>query len=319
MRRRQRLPERKPDFVIIGAQKSASTFLAHALNQHPDIYIPPRETHYFRNPDYLREPPATLLNLFADNGSARRLGIKSADYLARPECPARLRRDLDDPQLLVALRHPVDRAVSAYFWYLRWNCLPFAPLEVGLPKILSGEYSGTIYPRAREVLDWGLYAKHLSRYLEHFSRDRLFVALDCELNHDSRDVVRSALEFIGVDPALGPHDVAERRNAGVYSLARLDVIRRRNRHLVPQESARTAMTIRLPHQPVPLLKAATLELLDRCVLARRDEHHPPTLPTKLKQHLEAFYAEDIAALGSLLGRDLSSWSPAVGVTASAAR
>jgi hypothetical protein len=37
-----------PDFLIIGAQKSGTTWLYHNLKQHPDIWLPPvKEIHYF--------------------------------------------------------------------------------------------------------------------------------------------------------------------------------------------------------------------------------------------------------------------------------
>ena len=41
-----------PDFVIIGAQKSASTFMQVCLDDHPDIYLPRGETTFFESPDY---------------------------------------------------------------------------------------------------------------------------------------------------------------------------------------------------------------------------------------------------------------------------
>jgi hypothetical protein len=33
---------RLPQFIIIGAVKAATTWIAHQLRQHPDIYLPGR-------------------------------------------------------------------------------------------------------------------------------------------------------------------------------------------------------------------------------------------------------------------------------------
>lgn len=308
-RRRQRAAlGRRPDFVVIGAQKSASTSLALALNQHRDVYIPPGETVYFRDPEYHRDSPDDFLRLFAGKESLRRLGIKHADYLARPECPARLHHDLAEPKIIVVLRNPVHRAVSAYFWYMRWNCLPLAPLEVGLPKILAGDYSSDSYPRAQEVLEWGLYEKHLSRYFDLFPAEKIFVALDFEFATDGAALLRQAFEFLDVNPAAAAPPVADRHNTGVYSLPRLEVLRRRNQDYVPLESARTAMTIRRPRRPMPLIRSGALSALDRTLLARRYENRPPALPRDLEEQLRDFYADDIVALEKLLGRDLSCWT-----------
>jgi hypothetical protein len=60
------LPERFPDFIIAGAMKSGTSSLHHMLAQHPDIFIPDREIHFFVSvhgiwtiPDsWVRERPA---------------------------------------------------------------------------------------------------------------------------------------------------------------------------------------------------------------------------------------------------------------------
>jgi len=49
-----------PDFLVIGAQKSATTWLYYCLRKHPQIYLPPeKEIHYFdRSTEY---PSPSLL------------------------------------------------------------------------------------------------------------------------------------------------------------------------------------------------------------------------------------------------------------------
>ena len=36
-----------PDYLIVGAAKSATTWWQHALNKHPGLYIPLVELHHF--------------------------------------------------------------------------------------------------------------------------------------------------------------------------------------------------------------------------------------------------------------------------------
>ena len=40
------------DFVIIGAQKSGSTFLHALISDHPNIYMPSGETAYYIHYEY---------------------------------------------------------------------------------------------------------------------------------------------------------------------------------------------------------------------------------------------------------------------------
>lgn len=48
-----------PHFLVIGAQKSATTWLYYCLKEHPDIYFPPvKEIHYFDRFDRATEYPS---------------------------------------------------------------------------------------------------------------------------------------------------------------------------------------------------------------------------------------------------------------------
>src|SRR3954453_11545774 len=107
-----------PSFVVIGAQKSASTFLQTCLADHPDVFMPKGELAFFESPDYERATLTDLRRLF-EGRLERRLGFKRPNYLCKPEVPARLAKDLPDALLLSVLRKPLDRAISAYFHYIR--------------------------------------------------------------------------------------------------------------------------------------------------------------------------------------------------------
>ena len=46
---------RRPDFLVIGAQRSGTTWLYHVLRQHPHLWLPPvKELHYFDRPQLRR-------------------------------------------------------------------------------------------------------------------------------------------------------------------------------------------------------------------------------------------------------------------------
>ena len=42
-----------PNFIIIiGAEKSATTFLHECLSEHPEVFMPSAEIPFFEDPDY---------------------------------------------------------------------------------------------------------------------------------------------------------------------------------------------------------------------------------------------------------------------------
>ncbi len=46
----------KIDFLIVGAEKSGTTWLAKMLRQHPKIYLPPQKELYYFNRRFVEDP-----------------------------------------------------------------------------------------------------------------------------------------------------------------------------------------------------------------------------------------------------------------------
>ena len=151
-----------PTFLIIGAQKSATTFVHKCLREHPDVFMPNGETRFFENPEHLQTDITQFEALFRNVSQEQAIGIKRPDYLAKPECPPRIYQHIPHAKLLVILRNPVERAISAYFHLMNCSFIPIRPAEEGLTKILDGEYKD-LYPKSREIIEYGFYYKHLMR------------------------------------------------------------------------------------------------------------------------------------------------------------
>src|SRR5271166_1577090 len=116
--------ERLPDFAIIGAGKSATTWLHMGLRKHPEIFLPENETPFFEDPYYCE---SDLRPLFSELRAARgyaTVGIKRPNYLCTPGCADRLAKHIPRARLIAMLRNPVERAVSQYFHLVRSGRLP---------------------------------------------------------------------------------------------------------------------------------------------------------------------------------------------------
>ena len=217
-----------PGFVVIGAQKSASTFLQEQMAQHPDVEIIPGEVRTFEDPWYSPQSVADLPSLFEGPPSLVR-GIKRPDYLGRPDVTERLARHLPDATLLAVLREPIARAVSAYYHYVRHGFAPLVPINQAFNALLDGKMAG--HPRAPEILDYGLYGKHLRRIQERFGREQLVIFDQQPLTRDPGPSLRRAFTAIGVDPDFTPVRPDRVSNRGVYSPVRLRVLRTKNRRV----------------------------------------------------------------------------------------
>jgi Sulfotransferase domain len=294
-----------PNFLIIGAQKSASTFIHVCLAEHPEVFMPLNEITYFEDPDFQHLKREEFEQLFGGVNGEKAVGIKRPNYLAKPEVPGRLREMVPEAKLIAVLRNPVQRAVSAYFHYVNNGFIPPAPLEKSMTRLLDGEYKRS-YPKSEEILEYGLYHKHLERYLSFFDRERILILFQDEIAKDNLAQLRKAYQFLEIDDSYVPRQLNDRPQAVVYSIPRLKVLRLRNERLYDYNSERTRLYIR---QQSRLDKAVcrTIDRLDHYLLSRVFGNEKPALTEELRRRLHEFYAEDVGRLEELLGVKLERW------------
>lgn len=293
------------DFVIVGAQRAGSTHLNACLQGHPDVFLCPDEVPYFEDPFFLTTPPSELQTALAGARRGQRRGIQRPDYLARPECAQRIRSFAPDARILVVLRDPVARAVSAYFWYVQFGLLPPVSLNVGMDKLLGG-WHDRAYPHSPEIVEYGFYGRHLRRYLDHFGPEQVLVLLSEELRDPA--TFQRVYRFLGVDPSAVVRVRIGRTNPGVYDMRRLRVLRLRRRLVWSWDDTTTySYRPRRLRRPFRFVANAAIVGFDRVVLSRVFGNGPPSLQADVEERLRATYSDDVRVLESLLGRDLVSW------------
>lgn len=287
-----------PDFVVLGAQKSASTFLQDQMDQHPQIEIAAGESRHFEDPDYSAGGVEALPKLFHLQGAGIVRGIKRPDYLGRSEVPERLALHIPQARLFVVIREPVARAVSSYYHYVRHGFAPLMPLDQAFAALLDGSLTPE-YPRSVEILTYGLYGEHIERYLTRFRRDQIMIFSQDLLIGDPAASLRRAFEFVGVDPTFATEHRTSVSNRGVYSPTRLRLLRSKNRFLYTYTPNRDRRFRRRPSPP-GWLWAATVVTIDRGLLARVDRTKPPTLGPAVRNRMKDFYAADAQVLRKVL-------------------
>jgi Sulfotransferase domain len=293
------------DFICIGGQKCASTYVHRAIAQHPECWMPRAEVHLFEDPDYASYTPAALDALFAacDRPDALR-GAKRPALLGREECAPRLAKHFPHAKLIAVLRNPVDRAISAYYHFIRNGIHPAEPLRKGLGAILDGHAR---WPGYRRILTFGEYHRHLARFVELFRRDQLLVLLYDDVKSDPDRVVADCYRFLGVDATFRPPAGIGRPQRGLYSLPRLRwlALRAPMVYELDAEHSRSYPKRRL--SPAGTLVNRVVTGVDRRVLSRVFGDPPPDRDPEIVGRLREYYAPDVGRLAELVGRDLSRW------------
>ena len=202
-----------PTFLCIGAQKCGTTWLARAVQQHPEVSAGnKKELHFFNHEDAYERGLAWYESQFRSKPRTRATGEFTPNYWwtkGTPTsfhylgCADRIAAAYPALQLVVCLREPVARAISAYFHHMKAG--RYAPSVSLLDATLK-------YPDIRE---FGLYATQFEAWLDRYPSERfLFLVYEEDIAPDAAKLpsLRRVFEHIGVDPAFGPRDLTLPRN-----------------------------------------------------------------------------------------------------------
>jgi hypothetical protein len=293
-----------PHFFVIGAQKAGSTYLLRCLNDHPQIFMPPGEIAFFEDSLYSAERIGDFEKHFVTARSGQVVGVKRPNLLGHPECPERLHRHMPDLKIIAILRHPVDRAISGYFHYMKTGMLPIVAADVGLRQILDSGYHHL--PRANEVLEFGLYGKHLEHYNEFFPREHIHVMLLEDMKDDAEGQLSGLYKFLGVSTDFHPESFDSRPMRAPYSITRLRLWDALDRFC--RTWTADGKYFERKSGPVATPLGMLNNALDRVLWERFFRTSRPRLSDSLQADLLAYYRADAKCLESWLGRPLACWS-----------
>lgn len=285
-----------PNFLIIGAEKSATTWLYARLKEHPEVFLPDtKEAHFFnrytsnlevRNA-FERQGLDWYKRLFRGHTGETAVGEATPLYLCDPDAPVRIRETLPDVRLVCSLRHPVDRAYSHY-WMARRK------------GHTNRSFEEVVARREPRFIQRGLYGQQLARYYDLFPRRQMRVLIQETLLADPRSNLKALCRFLKVDPRY--YDEADGLTEQENSAA---MPRSRFVHRWTGRLARTMRYTKGLDTVLDFIKATGLA--GRLKSLNRAKKSYPALRPELRRELAAFYADDIDRLEGLLGRRIAAW------------
>jgi len=269
-----------PDFIIIGAPKAGTTWLARCLRQHPGVFLPQNEIQYWTNAD--DAVSAAYESHFAGAAPGQIIGERSNSYLIRPDVAAKISRHLPAAKLLALLRNPIDRAYSGYCMRLRNG-----QVTRDIDQFLDPERS-----RCPEILDNSLYGKHIKTYLAHFTRDRMHFVIFDDIEARPAEALTELSAFLGIDPLTEQMLVTEKINSKEKLRFPPSLVRAMKRHRGLKALG-------------GMVRETSLGRYLRKVLPRSTSY--PPLSDELRARLAAYFRADIDEASSIVGRDLRAW------------
>jgi len=250
--------KRRPDFLIVGAQKAGTSSLESFLASHPQIGCANKKEVGFFSRDrlysfgtdwYARQFPYR-----------RRPGVQlfeaTPEYLYYPFVPDRIFRFNPRIKLIILLRNPVERAFSAWNMFRQMHAAPSIRdrtiqeyLEDANPEdkapVLELLY-GTRFPDFHScVVDEidalrngkpqalepsfvrrGLYFQQLERFYRLFPRENILIVESSELKNHRVAVMSRVLNFLGVRQTAREQTLLQDKHVRQYAHSMENVTRK---------------------------------------------------------------------------------------------
>lgn len=294
-----------PNFFVIGAAKAGTSAMYHVLKQHPQIYMSPiKEPRFFAfegdslrfcgpGDDWLMRQVVTTLDnyveLFEGVTDETAVGEASPVYLTLSDkVSQRIQHYVPHARLIAILRHPADRAYSAY---LNWVAMGHEQLSFAQALAAEQERKDKNWAYYWQYRERGLYASLLQPYLKRFERGQMRFYLYEDWNDRPQEVLRDIFRFLQVDESFFPNLV------------------RHNVTWMPRNRA-VKLWLEEPSWLKTLLKPLLPQRWRRKLffrLRKLNQVEPPPLDAGLRRELTECYRDDILKLQDIIGRDLSHW------------
>ena len=286
---------------IGGAHKAGTTALFQALVQHPELvgHAQSELTFFVEDEQYGDGfESRTWRRYLPRTSGARRFVGKHVKLCYRRAALERLRAHSPAVRLVLLLRHPVERAHSA-FWHARAHgreeLQSFeAALAAEDARVRAGRlpWHDTCYVRN------GLYDGPLADAIEVFGRERVHVHLSEDLRARPLELVRSLHALLEVDPTFRP-DLE--RGANRASAARSQGLARLMGRVFDSRSrAKRALRACVPERVAVALRQELVRWNARPL-------EVPAMEPDTRARLLARFRDSNARVAEMLGRDLSRW------------
>lgn len=194
----------KPDFLVIGAQKCATTWLHHHLSRHPGVFLPAgKDVEFFSySVNMNSEISRAWFQRFDEAPGGARIGdVNGAYFWTGTGSPWSVKIESfnrhipesvhsllgDEMQFIVSLRNPAERAVSAYLHHIVHGAVTPSQKLLDINEPLG-------------IVDMGFFGAHLRNWLKVYPAGRFLVLRDLPSDRNSASALMSGtLAFLGLD------------------------------------------------------------------------------------------------------------------------
>lgn len=269
----------RPDFIIIGSMKCATSSLHEQLALQPGIFMSElKEPNFFSNDEQYAKGMAWYLSLFKTAKADAICGESSTHYSKLPTYPQtidRLYQHLPEVKLIYVMRHPIDRLISHYIH--EWT-----------QRIISVEINQAIAQHP-ELIEYSRYSLQLQPYFSTFDQEQVLPVFFERLLSNPQEELERICRFIGYQGSPNWQTELEAQNVSSERIRQSPI-----RDFFVEAS----LLKEIRQNVIP--KSWRTWIRSLWAMKKKPEIEPQKL-----EYLKAIFDQDLAVLGSWLGIELS--------------
>jgi len=287
---------KKPNFFIVGAPKCGTTSLYKYLEDHPKVFMSkPKEVNYFSSAelkkqglyyqDHKVETAQDYELLFRGADTEKVVGEASVSYLFYEKVPEKIQEYAPDAKILILLRNPIDRAHSHYLMDSRLGYCKLGFDDIVFRRFTDPSRGELHY---QQVVELGLYAKQVARYVAAFGTKNVKIYLMEDLLGATQATVSDLYQFMGVDHIRSESKLEHHNGFSMPKNALAE--------FVYSNSTIRSLAKRAPGILRNFAQASLFKTAEK-----------PKMSREAYSQLRAIFLDDICKLEQLIDRDLSDW------------
>lgn len=293
-----------PNTFLIGAQKSATTSIYDWLSQHPDVCAPisVKDYAFFTRNDFYEKGFDHLSSFYLKNYKGEKIILQgSVHYIYFEKALERIAKFNPNAKFILILRNPIDRAISAYEYALKfkYETLP-------LKEAFNKENERILKADHRELSELtykshGLYKKQLDVFFKYFDKRQLKILLFNDVTNNPEETMNSLFEFLKINPGNETNFRSHNVTGIVKSKSLQNAVFGKSK--VKKVFIKYIVDKILPPKHKAQLRWKIIQL------NTKDEERKSSNNVKLefRKELREFFIDDIENLEGLIEKDLSEW------------
>ena len=191
----------KPDFFVVGFQKSATSTLHNIFKRSNLISLPlHKETHFFSQKEIFDKGLSWYKNQFLFNKNHKLIGEVDPSYSYFPNSVSNIKKISENPKFIFILRKPIDRAFSHYKMSVLRG---YEKREFSEAVILENDRlkkNSNFNKLNFSYLDRGNYTNQITRFQENFKESKfIFLDFDHFSDFDKRkNMILALFDFLNL-------------------------------------------------------------------------------------------------------------------------